>query len=164
VHGNVDRGVEAEANAFAAELLMPERLLRGRCEVSPVSLDRCRSIAREFNVSLIAAALRFVELTSERCALVVSRKREIAWAARSVTFAPFIERRRLLGRDSVAIDWSPSHAIATGPQLVPADAWVDHDGDPDDELWEDSTAIAPMTSVLTLLWIPEALAGPFDRA
>jgi len=62
--------MEAEANTFAAELLMPEALLRRRCEVSPVDLEIARGIARDFRVSVLAAARRFVELTSERCALV----------------------------------------------------------------------------------------------
>ena len=162
IHGHVDRGVEAEANAFAAELLMPERLLRRRCEVSPVSLDHARAIASEFKVSLLAAALRFVELTSERCALVLSRDRRVVWAARSPTFAPFIERQRLLGRDSAAIDWFRGTSIHLGMQAVPADAWVDHDGRPDAEIWEDSIAIEPMAAVLSLLWIPERVAWSFE--
>jgi hypothetical protein len=99
VHGYVDRGEECEANAFAAELLMPEPHLRRRCEVSPVSLGPARAIAADFEVSLMAAALRFVELTSERCALVFARDRRVAWASRSETFAPFLERGRLVGRD-----------------------------------------------------------------
>lgn len=159
VHGHVDRGVEAEANAFAAELLMPERLLRRRCEVSPLSLEHSRSIAAEFKVSLLAAALRFVELTSERCALVLSRKNRIVWAARSATFSPFIHRERLLGQESGAIDWLLRGCLHVGSQLVPADSWFDHDGDPDAELWEDSVAIDPLGAVLSLLWIEEQSAS-----
>ena len=158
VHGHVDRGVESEANAFASELLMPERLLRRRCEVSPVSLSHATSIAADFKVSLLAAALRFVELTSERCALVLSRDSRVVWAARSATFSPYIERGRLLSGDAVAtagVRASEEDEV----QPVRADAWLDYDGDPDAELWEHSVAIGALRSVLSLLWIPEAWAA-----
>jgi hypothetical protein len=161
---HVDRGVEAEANAFAAELLMPERMVRRRCEVSPVSLDVARGIAADFKASLMAAALRFVELTSERCALVFSRDRRVVWAARSQPFAPFIERNRRLGQASVAVDWFEGRRMYEGCQPVPADAWLDHPAAEDAEIWEDSLSVPGMDGVMTLLWIPERNAGPFDRA
>lgn len=86
--------LETEANAFAAELLMPESLVRRRCEVSPVTLEVPRAIATEYRVSLLAAARRFVELTSERCALVFASGGAVRWAARSATFVPEIEPAR----------------------------------------------------------------------
>jgi hypothetical protein len=158
VNGHVDRGVEAEANAFAAELLMPERLLRRHCEVSPVSLDDARTIATDYKVSLLAAALRFVELTSERCALVFSRQGRVVWAARSNTFLPFIERGRRLCEAGVAFDWFRIGKLCEGSQLVPADAWFDHEGDADIEIWEDACDVPATGGVLSLLWIPEGAA------
>lgn len=50
------RDYEAEANAFASELLMPASLLQRACEVSPVDLAVPRNIAREFGVSILASA------------------------------------------------------------------------------------------------------------
>lgn len=160
----VDRDVEAQANAFAAELLMPERLLRRPCEVSPVSLDIARSIATDFRVSLMAAALRFVELTSERCALVFSRDRHVAWAARSDTFIPEIARGRRLDDESAASDWFTGRRMYEGSQLVPGDAWLDGSAATRVEIYEDSIAIPGTRGVLSLLWIPEQCSAPFDRA
>jgi hypothetical protein len=164
VHGYVDRGEECEANAFAAELLMPEPHLRRRCEVSPVSLGPARAIAADFEVSLMAAALRFVELTSERCALVFARDRRVAWASRSETFAPFLERGRLVDRASVAIDWFERGRVHDGCQPVPGDAWIDHDEAGDVEIFEEAVPVPTMGGVMSLLWIPERAARPFDRA
>jgi hypothetical protein len=158
VHGHVDRGVEAEANAFAAELLMPERMLRRRCEVSPVSLDCARAIADAYRVSLVAAALRFVELTSERCAVVFSRAGRVAWAARSDTFVPFIDRGRHLCAAGLAFDWFRDGTRCEGSQPVPADAWFDHDADPDVDIIEDAVSLVGAGGVLSLLWIPESSA------
>lgn len=136
VHGHVARGAEAEANAFAAEPLMPKRLLRRRCDVSPVSLAHAHAIASDSKVSLLAAALRLVELPSERCAPVLCRDGRIVWAARSCTFAPHIERHRRLGSETGAIDRFRSRTVNAGSQLVPGDAWFEHDSD--GEVWEDS--------------------------
>ncbi len=154
IHEHVDRGIEAEANAFAAELLMPARLLRSRCEVSPVSLENVRAIAGDYRVSLVAAAVRFVELTSERCAAVFSRAGKVVWAARSETFVPFIDRGRRLGAESVAVDWFRHGRLSEGPQPVPADAWFDHDADADAEIWEDACAVPAGRGVLSLPSLP----------
>jgi hypothetical protein len=164
VHGFIDAGAEAEANAFAAELLMPESMVRRRCEVSPVSLEPARGIAHDHRVSLMAAALRFVELTSERCALVFSRDRRVVWASRSATFAPFIERGRRVDAESLAIDAFVGRSLRPECEPVPADAWFDHEAAGDVDIWEHACAVPEMHGVLSLLWIPETVAHPFDRA
>jgi Zn-dependent peptidase ImmA (M78 family) len=61
---------EREADVFATEFLTPEKMTRPYCEVSPVSLHEVRAIERAFGTSPVASALRFVELSSERCAVV----------------------------------------------------------------------------------------------
>jgi hypothetical protein len=163
VHGYVDRGEEQEANAFASELLMPEPRVRRRCEVSPVSLAPARGIAADFEVSLMAAALRFVALTSERCALVFARDRRVAWAARSETFAPFLDRGRLVDRASLAIDWFDRGRVHDGCQPVPGDAWIDHDAARDVDIMEEAVPVPAMNGVMSLVWIPEAAGRAFDR-
>jgi hypothetical protein len=159
---HVDRGIEHAANAFAAELLMPARLLRRRCEVSPVSLEPARQIAEEFNVTLMAAALRFVELTSERCALVFSRDSVVVWASPSTTFKPAIPRGKRLDAQSVAVDWFRGRRMYVGCQPVPGDAWLQHSAAPRIEIWEDSLALPGVDGVISLVWIPERVAAPFD--
>jgi Zn-dependent peptidase ImmA (M78 family) len=64
---------EIESNAFSGAWLLPEFLLRKRCEVSPVSLEVPRQIEKEFDVSILTSAIRFCELSSERCAAVFSK-------------------------------------------------------------------------------------------
>ena len=163
-HERPDGETEPQANAYAAELLMPEPMLRRRCEVSPVSLEPARAIACEFKVSLMAAALRFVELTSERCALVFARDRRVVWACRSDSFAPVIERGRRLDAQSVAVDWFGKQRVSDGCQPVPGDAWIDHRAAADVEVWEEAAPVPAMDGVMSLVWIPESVAAPFDHA
>jgi hypothetical protein len=155
---------EAEANAFAAELLMPEVLVRRRCEVSPVSFEVVRELARDYQVSLLSAALRFVELTSERCALVFAKSRRVAWVARSPSFGPHIPSGMPLEQASVAIDFFTKGSLYSGCQPVPADSWLDDSVAGDVEIMEDTATVPEMNAVIALLWIPERVAARFDRA
>ncbi len=78
--------LEVEANWFAAELLMPESLvaprLRGQCPTP----DVIEALALEFNVSLTAAAVRFVELSTDYCALIVCKDGRVKWWRASARF------------------------------------------------------------------------------
>src|SRR5690606_10342820 len=96
------RNYEAEANAFAGELLMPAHLVQRSCEVSPVSMEIPWRIAREYDVSILASAIRFAELASERCAAVFSSRREVVWSAPSSTLRREIPRGKRLDPESVA--------------------------------------------------------------
>lgn len=59
------RDYEAEANAFASELLLPANLVAPRCEGEP-SLEIPRAIAFEFTMSVPASSITYVHLTRER--------------------------------------------------------------------------------------------------
>lgn len=150
------REAEAEADAFAAELLMPEALVRPRCEVSPLSLDVAAAIADAFGTSIMASALRIAELTSERCAIVYSEAGVVRWSARSSTFSAYVERGAPLDRDTVAFDLARGarRAYDDGPQPIAADAWIDTPGRGGD-LVEHSAIVPETGGVLSLLWVPE---------
>jgi len=150
------RDYEAEANAFAAELLMPTTLVRAVCEVSPVDLTVPRKISREYDVSILASAIRFTELASERCAAVLSVAGKVKWFAPSVTFTYVIERGRRIDRSSLAWDYFTKGAVDDEPQSVPADAWLDTAHDVD--IVEHSISSRAMGTVLSMLWVPERAA------
>ncbi|NQV29063.1 MAG: ImmA/IrrE family metallo-endopeptidase [Rhodopirellula sp.] len=62
---------EAEANYFAAELLMPKFLFKPRCPGTP-SIRHLDSLAEEFRTSTLATAFQYWEYTNEPVALVLS--------------------------------------------------------------------------------------------
>lgn len=76
--------VEHQANVFSANLLMPlddyRRQIDAKCKVD---LDMIAHCADRYNVSLIAAILRWLEYTARRAVLVVSRDGFILWSRAS---------------------------------------------------------------------------------
>ena len=147
--------VEAEANAFASELLLPEPLVRKRCEVSPVSLDVVRQIAEDFSTSMTATTIRFAELTSERCATVYSVNGTVKWWFKSASFWPYIPKRPL-DRFSLAYDYFHKGTLSEYRESVDVSAWLDIDGRNSlEEIYEHSMAIPSLDAVISLLWIPE---------
>ena len=76
--------VEHQANLFAANLLMPlDDYRRQIGAADKVDLDMIAHCADRYRVSLIAAVLRWLEYTSRRAVLVVSRDGYILWARSS---------------------------------------------------------------------------------
>lgn len=78
------RRLEQEANEFAANFLMPFDDYRRQIDArSPVTFDMIAHCADRYEVSLIAAILRWLEYTERRAVLVVSRDDFILWARSS---------------------------------------------------------------------------------
>lgn len=76
--------VEFQANVFAANLLMPFDDYRRQIDAkAKVDLDMIAHCADRYNVSLIAAVLRWLEYTEKRAVLVVSRDGFVLWARSS---------------------------------------------------------------------------------
>ena len=74
-------GLEAEADEFAAYLLMPLDDFRGQLPADAVpSLDDLSATAERYGVSLIACILRWLGYTSRRSMLVVARDGFVLWA------------------------------------------------------------------------------------
>jgi len=75
---------ENEANVFAATLLMPLDDFRTQIDVRHrPTFDELGGCAERYDVSLIAATLRWLQYTARRCVLVVSRDGFILWARSS---------------------------------------------------------------------------------
>jgi len=84
-HGEFDTDtiVEREADAFAAAMLMPTRLAKPVVNEDELSLTLVREIEETFDVSLVSASLRAVQLSDYHAAIVGLRDGQIAWSFRS---------------------------------------------------------------------------------
>jgi hypothetical protein len=141
---------EARANAFAADLLMPEALfvpLARNEQVTFVTVDQLRTA---FGVSRTAAAYRLVETGDADCMLVCHSAEGRRW---------FVGSRRINGHfwpHRQLSEHSDAYAILRGEeksgrsQTVDADDWIDHRSADQYELREHSVRTGDV--VLTLLW------------
>jgi hypothetical protein len=78
------RQVEHQANVFSANLLMPLDDFRRQIDArAKVDLDMISHCADRYRVSLIAAVLRWLQFTTRRAVLVVSRDGFILWSRAS---------------------------------------------------------------------------------
>ena len=93
---------ELEADAFAAELLVPtpqaHEVIRGTAE----GLVSIRAIADSFDSSLTCAAIRYAELTEEAAAIILSFEGVVEWVSLSARMREHgWARRRMKG------EWAP---------------------------------------------------------
>jgi hypothetical protein len=147
---------EAEANAFASELLMPRSLLRGVCDVTPLDLEVPMKIARDFDVSILTAAIRCTELTNQPCGAAFSVRGVVKWFARSASLGKCIQHGRLLRPGSLACRYFVDGTLDEGPHNVPAGAWFDTHSMVD--IVEHAICSPQHGTVLSMLWIPEDVA------
>ena len=146
--------IERDACVFATECLMPAPLAGPMCQVAPVSFDPVRAIASAFATSLQASAMRFVELTSERCAVVYMQRGRVLWAKKSPGLLAWIPDGRTVAPNSAASDYfDDGHLEAS--RVLPATTWFPRETHAKDaSVHEHMTAIPEQAAAFSLLWLP----------
>lgn len=117
--------VEHQANIFAANFLMPlDDFRRQIAATDKVDLNLIAHCAERYNVSLIAATLRWLSYTQRRAVLVVSRDGFILWARSS---EPAL-KSEVFFRTSVGPIEIPAASLPIKQDLlVDGRATIDHD-------------------------------------
>lgn len=154
LHDYRSSGREPEANLFAAEFLMPERMFKDECDRNRPCLDDVLELADRYGTSLLSTAIRFTKFSPERCAAVVSRDRRVAWASRSADWRYFIPKDQLLTTATYAGDLHAGRDIPSRPQRVEARAWSDATWIGDQDVFEHTMLLGGTGIVLTMLWEP----------
>lgn len=152
---------EREANAFAAELLMPATAVLHLIDQSPPSLGLVEQIAESFKTSLTASGYRFAGLTTYAVALVWSSAGRIRWAKRSDEFSGWVRLREQLDSRTFAADLFREKSIPQGAHEVPADAWLER-ADSSATLLEESRWLPNYNAVITLLWQKDYVGADGD--
>jgi hypothetical protein len=140
---------EKEANAFAAELLMPERMLRQAIHHGKPRLELIQELAQQFQVSWLAMAYRYLEVVSEPCLLILRPPGAEPTLLRTPTFrrAGAIEVLDPLGGGDRLSQWVKftSDARSDGEAVGTRDSMVQ---------WQSETQAQTGTRI-DLLWAPE---------
>ncbi len=147
---------EIEANAFASELLMPTAIVRDLFDLTRADLETPREIASVFDVSILAAAIRFTELTREPCAAVFSVEAtpdtgRVKWVANSASMELEIPRNRALSASSLAAPFFATGATTRQPMQVPDSAWFS--SSPFGRVIEHVTCAPELRTTLSMVWI-----------
>ena len=155
-----DASEEAEANVFAAELLMPDFLFRPRSRGRQPSLSILDILANEFNCSSLASAVQYVHYTNEQVALVVSDCERICWIKRAKDFWPMVQMEKIHPH-SAAGERITGKAGDTGKMVrSPAYAWlVNFENDTVNDIMEDTRLMEYYGRTITLLWMRDELRG-----
>ena len=149
--------LEVEANYFAAELLMPEKLFAPRLRRSRPSFALIKELARDFDTSLTATAIRCAEVTNDYCAVVASEGGWIRWWRGSEKFEErlWIEAGTPLSPDSIAGSVLDGEPIPDGPVEVDREAWAEcKEGYEHDTLVEEIFPLSAYGQILSLLYLP----------
>lgn len=148
-----DTSEEAEANTFAAELLLPKDLFVPRIRGKSPSIKLLETVAEEFRTSRLATAVQYIHYTNEVVALVVSHGWNIEWSRKTKEFWPKIKTGRV-SKDSAAGEKLAGIRSDSGKMvLTPAYAWLEgFDNSSNKDIKEDSLYLDYYDRTITLLW------------
>ena len=132
--------VEANANDFAAELLMHQPWFVEAVKGKKLDAKLLKETANYFNVSLTAAAIRYTEFGYYPAAIVMVKEGVVCWSAIHKNFPyQFIRPKSKVGELSYAHDFFNGKDIPLEGEDIPARAWFREDfnlKDREARIWE----------------------------
>lgn len=145
--------IENEANIFASEILMPEKLFLPRCDVEKPTIAYIVELSKLFKTSLTATAVKFAELSYENCMVVFSKDKKIVWFRSSRDFYLRVNPGSSINENTYAYDCCPSNPTSGGMQQVDSSSWSSEEPS-GNFVFEDSVYFPNYGIVLSLIWIP----------
>lgn len=150
---NENKSQEMEANDFAAHILMPDELFAPHTKHNLPDMRGIGRLAGEFRTTLTATALRYVQASSEPCAVAICKDGIIKWYKPSKSFNYHLKVGEKLSPDSYAFDFYDGIDLPDEPDRVPAYAWLSGTFDAEAQIVEHSVALSRYGIALSLLWI-----------
>lgn len=151
---------ETEANAFAAELLMPREMVSLRLIGQTPSFTLISDLTDTFQTSLTASAIQFAKCTREPVALIASQDLNRKWWVASDVFSEDFRLRE----DAQVHPYTCAYELRkTGERAgrasdIAAGAWLDrYDPDSKECITEDSLVLGAYGLTLSLVWIHDEI-------
>lgn len=129
IHGYKGSAEELEANAFAAEFLMPDFMLTDQLRFLSPTVETVKKLSARFQTSLTATAVRLCEYTNLPVFVAFSSGGRLRWYRRSAKARDyfFLRLGAELDGDSIARYCTDSPDEATEPVEVESSAWFPDD-------------------------------------
>jgi len=152
---NENKKQEIEANEFAANILMPSNIFIRFIKKGQPNFENIKKLSNEFRTTLTATAIRYVSLSSEPCAIVVTQNDIIRWYKKSTSFQFYIKVGDNLSPYTYSNGLNEFEDIPKKPTKVPASAWLMGIKKKDSLLYEQSVKLKRYNILLSLLWIDD---------
>ncbi|MDM8555830.1 ImmA/IrrE family metallo-endopeptidase [Desulfococcaceae bacterium HSG7] len=160
---NENKSQELEANDFAGNLLMPEFIFADHVNEAFPQMNTIKSLADEFRTTLTATTLRYIQISSEPCAVAFSKDGIIQWYKKSKSFNYHVKAGEKLSPDSYAFDFFQGDNLPNGLNEVPVNAWIAGNFSEDDEIMEHSVELHQYNTVISLLWINQEIKSYYSK-
>lgn len=123
-----DRAKEEEADSYAAHLLMPSWLFNPAIQAfGNPGFNKLQEVADHFETSLIAAALRLVDVHKLPVLITCFRGNKRRWFRPSSEIPKRWWLRSVLDEDSFAYDLLQTGTAPAAPRKQPAEVWFEND-------------------------------------
>lgn len=155
---------ETEANEFASELLMPEKLFIEECKGKPFGPDLLRSLAEKFKTSITSVTYKYFELGPHPICLFYSHNNVVKYWKRKEGYPHFVKNLTKLAppANSVASEWFDDRTIyrkEESKQHIVKSTWFElkenlegQENDSDFQFWEYAIVTKNYNTVLSVIW------------
>lgn len=148
----IQRPVEARANQYAADLLMPKKMFLKEARKFDVDFNAVRKLADMFRTSINATAIRLVTTGDLPAAFIcTTREGKQRYAVRGGDLPGSIRINKKINPESYASELIRTRKLHQCSKPVPADYWVSANNAYDHEIYEHSVRGFD-GEVWTLLW------------
>ncbi|MBI4825773.1 MAG: ImmA/IrrE family metallo-endopeptidase [Nitrospirae bacterium] len=154
---------EVEADQFASEFLLPERLFKPLLYQYKPDFESIQELADDCGTSLTATAIKFAKHTEDCCVLIATSENKIKWFQKSSSFPYWIEHGKQVSPGTLTASYSLKGVVQEAEsQEVHATFWFNGKGiDNATTLFESCVPMIDYGVVLTMLWFPEP---PYDNS
>jgi Zn-dependent peptidase ImmA (M78 family) len=149
-------GAETEANAFAAELLMPEDDFRNRIRGQNPTVSLIHQEAEYFGTSLTSTCVRLAELAEYKLVMYVVTDGRVKWfrASVAVSLADILPNGTRVSDDTLAGNYFLTQDTDELSATMPSHLWLSDTINWSEEVCESSLYLTSMNTVISLIWEP----------
>lgn len=147
------KSIEADANSFASQLILPDYLVGPWLADRKPSLDLANAMGGDFQASLTASALKLLQRAEVPAAITCHDQRRLKWSRRSRNFSTDFYILNELHQDTIAFEMAFGAAKGLSrPKRESAARWISGPSTYRMEVWSQSIKL-PEGSVLTMFWV-----------